>query len=54
MNPLNNGNPLPAASIPIKPVTVKKFVPLVVSTKSSDLKIQAKLYDVFYFYYIYS
>jgi hypothetical protein len=32
--------------IPIKPVTFKKFVPLVVSSANSDLKIPAKLYDV--------
>lgn len=33
-------------TIPIKPVPLKKFVPLVVSSISGDFKIQAKLFDV--------
>jgi hypothetical protein len=33
-------------TIPIKQVTLKKFVPLVVSSISGDFKIQAKLFDV--------
>ncbi len=33
-------------TIPIKQVTQKKFIPLVVSSITGDIKIQAKLYDV--------
>lgn len=33
-------------AIPIKQIPSKKFIPLVVETPNSDLKIPAKLFDV--------
>jgi hypothetical protein len=46
MNPLISASQPQGGTIPIKAVAVRKFVPLVVSTASSEFKIPAKLYDV--------